>query len=345
MKSIGIIGATGYTGSILLKLLSGHPEVEVQLVTSENSAGQRVGEHYPGLQRYRDLVFQKVPESLPPLDLYFLCLPHGKAMDFAGRIISTSSRIIDLSADFRIQSPADFEKWYQQPHAVPELCQQAVFGLTEIYRDSIKDAQLVANPGCYPTSMLLPLIPLFKAGLPISEPLIVDSKSGVSGAGRNPGLKGQFAVVNENFSAYKIGRSHRHIGEVEEKLSHFAGKPVELVFTPHLLPVNRGILSTIYVHFSEAVNEEKIRSILNEQYSDEPFVKVLDTGQNPELTHVRYSNRCDIGLQVFKEGKLAIIVSCIDNLVKGASGQAIQNMNLLFGWPETLGLPVEGVVC
>jgi N-acetyl-gamma-glutamyl-phosphate reductase len=291
------------------------------------------------------LVFQKVPQKLPKLDLYFLCLPHGKSMEIARKALKLPAKVVDLSADFRIQSVPDFEKWYQHPHSDPDLCREAVFGLPEIYRDAIRSSHLVANPGCYPTSVLLPLVPLFKAGFPIVEPLIIDTKSGVSGAGRNPGLKGQFTVVNENFSAYKIGRAHRHIGEIEEKLNYFAQNPIEIIFTPHLLPVNRGILSTIYVHFSVPVSEEAIRKAWDAQYHNEPFIKILASGQSPELIHVRYSNRCDMGVHTVNNGKLAILISCIDNLVKGASGQAIQNMNLLFGWPEILGLPVEGVVC
>lgn len=343
MISIGIIGGTGYTGSELLRLLANHPEADVQLITSQQNPGQKIGELYPGLNRYRHLELKALPESgLPKLDVFFSCLPHGKAMLLAKELKSTTSKIIDLSADFRFKSLAAFQQWYEEPHAAPELNAEAVFGLPEIFRAEIKGSWLVANPGCYPTSILLPLIPLLKANLPITSPIICDSKSGVSGAGRNPGLKGQFVEVNENFSAYKVGHVHRHVGEIEEKLNLFSPQSVQITFTPHLLPLNRGILSTIYVNFTKPVPAEEIHRILSAHYIDEPFVRLLKIGEFPQLAQVRNSNRCDIGLNCFHDNQQAIIVSCIDNLVKGASGQAIQNMNILFNFPETLGLPLEG---
>jgi len=345
MISIGVIGATGYTGSELLRLLAFHPMADVQVVTSESSSGQRVGEHFPGLYRYHDLVFTKLSrEKLPELNLFFLCLPHGAAMEWTEKLLDRPTRVIDLSADFRLKSVVQFEKWYEQPHSAPHLCQQAAYGLTEIYREEIHQARLVANPGCYPTSVLLPLIPLLRAKLPIDPQIIVDSKSGVSGAGRNPGMKGQFVVVNENFSAYKAGRAHRHVGEMEEKLNQFSAKPVQLIFTPHLLPVNRGILSTIYLKFKTPVTPNTLHEIFKDAYREDNFIRILPPGELPQLVAVRHSNRCDIGFLCLNNNQNAIIVSCIDNLLKGASGQAIQNMNLLFDLPETTGLPLEGVI-
>ena len=345
MISIGIIGASGYTGGELLKLLAEHPSADVRHITSERFAGQQVGNHFPGLNRYRNLKFMLLQDSdLPDLDLFFMCLPHGKSMATVKKLVGGRAKIIDFSADFRLENVAEFESWYKQDHVAPELCAEAAYGLPEIYRDKITSAKLVANPGCYPTSILLPLIPLFRDGIQIRQPLIVDSKSGVSGAGRNPGLAGHFVEANGNFSAYKIGRSHRHIPEIEEKLNQFAGDSLRIIFTPHLLPVNRGILSTIYLNLTQESTQEKLRSILNHFYAEEPFVNVLEDNAFPQLTHVRHSNRCDIGIKLLDDKKTAVIVSCIDNLVKGASGQAIQNMNLLFNLPETSGLPREGVI-
>lgn len=339
MISVGIIGATGYTGGELLRILGNHPVAKVELATSERSAGERAGAHYPGLHKYRNLTFTATPQgNWPALDVYFVCAPHGKAMEIVPRLLETNARVVDLSADFRLRSVATFEKWYQLAHAAPNLCASAVYGLPEIYRDAIRGARLVANPGCYPTSILLPLLPVLKAGPPVISPVIIDSKSGVSGAGRNPGLKGQYVEANENFSAYKIGRSHRHLSEIEEQLNFAA--PVNVLFSPHLLPVNRGILSTIYLNFAQPVPAEKLLQILNEKYADEPFIHVLPAGETPQLVQVRHSNRCDIGVQCFDNH--AIIVSCIDNLLKGASGQAVQNMNVMFDLPEKIGLSAEG---
>lgn len=340
MISIGIIGASGYTGGELLRILGNHPQAQVKLVTSERFAGERAGRLYPGLHQYRNLTFTALPKNdWPELDLYFVCLPHGKAMAIVPQLLATGARVVDLSADFRMRSVATYEKWYQA-HTAPALCPEAIYGLPELYRDAIRQAQLVANPGCYPTSILLPLLPILQAGVAVESPIIVDAKSGVSGAGRNPGLKGHYVEANENFSAYKIGRSHRHLSEIEEQLNFNATEPVDVMFTPHLLPVNRGILSTIYLNCSQAVPAAKLLKILNTQYAKQPFVHILETGQTPQLVQVRYSNRCDIGLQSFEN--YAVIVSCIDNLLKGASGQAVQNMNIMFDLPETAGLSAEG---
>ncbi|MBN1351958.1 N-acetyl-gamma-glutamyl-phosphate reductase [candidate division KSB1 bacterium] len=345
MIKVGIIGASGYTGGELLHLLANHPQAEVCYITSERAAGQDAGELFPGLYRYNRLKFTPLDEKeLPALDIFFLCLPHGKSMAVAKELIKSPVRIVDFSADFRLRAVAEFEKWYNQPHLAPELCNNAVYGLTEIFREQIRTAKLVANPGCYPTSVLLPLIPLLRAGLDISPDIIVDSKSGVSGAGRNPGLNGIFAEANENFSAYKIARSHRHLPEIEEKLNLFASKQIRVTFSPHLLPVNRGILSTIYLSFSNPASDSRITEILELAYQDEPFVRICKPGELPQLTQVQRSNRCDIGIHMYNNGKNAILISCIDNLVKGASGQAIQNMNSLFNLPESTGLPIEGEI-
>ncbi|MCK5738651.1 N-acetyl-gamma-glutamyl-phosphate reductase [bacterium] len=264
-------------------------------------------------------------------------------MPVVKQLMASDTKIVDLSADFRMKSVTGYEKWYV-PHTAPELCAQAVYGLPELYRTEISTAKLIANPGCYVTSVLLPLLPLLSAGLQPTQPLIIDSKSGVSGAGRNPGMKGFYAEANENFSAYKIGRQHRHIGEMEEQLSFAAGTPVNLIFTPHLLPINRGILSTIYLNFEQPVSPEQIQEILGKAYADEMFVRVMPTGETPCITQIRYSNRCDIGFVSLNGGHQLVLVSCLDNILKGASGQAVQNMNLLQALPETLGLPTEGAI-
>lgn len=346
MLSVGIIGATGYTGGELLRILAHHPDVEVKLVTSETYAGQQVRQHFPGLIRYQNLKFIRLNiENLPGLDCFFLCLPHGKSMNAVKMLARRQTRLIDLSADFRLNSVKEYENWYQQTHIAPELCEAAVYGLPEIFGNQISNAQIVANPGCYPTSILLPLIPLLQAELPIAPEIIVDSKSGVSGAGRNPGLIGQFAVVNENFSAYKIGHRHRHVGEMEEKLNMFTKNSCRITFSPHLLPVSRGILSTIYLTLHQPVSQTDMLDVLNYSYEQAPFVRILETGELPQLTAVRHTNRCDIGVHCFNENRNAIIVACIDNLTKGASGQAVQNMNLMFGFTETSGLSSEGATC
>ncbi|MBI3419724.1 MAG: N-acetyl-gamma-glutamyl-phosphate reductase [Proteobacteria bacterium] len=335
---IAVLGASGYTGAELLRLLLRHPAAEIVALTAEKNAGQPAGAVLP------HLAF----ENLPPLvktgavdwkdvDLAFGCLPHGTSQEVIAAI-PKSVRVVDLSADFRLAGIHDYATWYGHPHRAPELQKDAVYGLTEIYRDRVKGARLVANPGCYPTSAQLPLIPLLKARLIATDDIIIDSKSGVTGAGREVKQANLYAEVAEGISAYGIA-SHRHTPEIEQGLSEAAGKEIKVNFTPHLMPMNRGILTTIYVKLASGKTADDLRKELNRFYVKEPFVKVLPTDAlGPATRYVRGSNGCGIGVYADRLPGRAILVSVLDNLVKGASGQAVQNMNVMFGLPETAGL-------
>lgn len=323
MKSVAIVGASGYTGQELQKLLGRHPNLQATiLMTSRSDAGAANG------------LAALEPERFREVDGVFLCTPHGKAAALANAAVSSGAKVVDLSADFRLKDPAVFEATYGDPHAAPEMLSGAVYGLTEHRREQVANATLVANPGCYPTSILLPLLPLLQHDLlDASAPLIADSKSGVSGAGKQPSERTHFGNVHENFLAYGIG-THRHAPEIEQEL----GWPI--VFTPHLLPTFRGILSTIYVtpasaHSGGTPSAETLRSCLAEHYANEPFVQVYEHG-SPELRDVAHGNQCHIA--VHQSGPLVVITSAIDNLIKGASGQALQNMNVMLGLEETEGL-------
>ncbi|MBN1318007.1 MAG: N-acetyl-gamma-glutamyl-phosphate reductase, partial [Anaerolineales bacterium] len=274
---------------------------------------------------------------LDQADVVFLCLPHGAAAPAAVEALNAGARVIDLSADFRLTDPAVYSHWYKVEHPAPELLDQAVYGLVEFARAELPGAKLVANPGCYPTSVLLPLQPLLKAGaFDPGSPIIADSKSGVSGAGRTPKQNTHYVEVADNFSPYSIGRVHRHLPEMEQAMNSWASNAPSLIFTPHLLPAPRGILSTIYVQLAKGWDETAIRKLYNETYDGEPFVRVLPEGKLATLAHVNYTNRCAISLTL--AGQTLIVISTIDNLIKGASGQAVQNMNLMFGLDETAGL-------
>ncbi len=336
MVRVGIVGATGYTGLELIRLLSSHPDVELAWLTSETHAGQRLAEVYPTTVETRLLSWQEV--SLHREDVVFLCLPHGASMAAVRRAYDAGCYVIDLSADFRLPTPALYERWYGHPHQEPELLTKAVYGLPEVYRERVRGARLIANPGCYPTSVNLALYPLARTGL-LSAPIIVDSKSGVSGAGRKPKLNTHFVEANENLSPYAIGRQHRHIAEMERVLGEAwqgPGTP-DILFAPHLLPVSRGILSTIYVTLAQDTRPEQVWEVYQVHYAHEPFVHVLPLGQVATLRHSQYSNRCVIGLTPV-DARRWIITSSIDNLIKGASGQAVQNMNIALGLVETAGL-------
>ncbi len=336
---IGIIGGSGYTGLELLRLLCMHPCVEVRSVTSRSLSGKRISQHFNSLSGYYEgLAFTDPdPEKLcSEIDLGFLCVPHGVAMDVAPQLLERGVRIVDLSADFRLRDASTFENWYGE-HRAKSLLATAVYGLSEHARDDVRDARLVANPGCYPTSVQLPLIPLLQRQLVSTKGIVIDSKSGASGAGRSPSLATLFCEVEEAFKAYKVCE-HRHTPEIEQGLSLAAEKKVVVTFTPHLVPMTRGILSTIYVDAIEGVTTEDMIACLNEAYHNAPFVRVLEKGQFPNTASVKGSNFCDIGLKLDNRTGKAVIVSAIDNLVKGASGQAIQNMNIMFGLHETTGL-------
>ncbi len=332
---VGIYGATGYTGFELIRWLRRHPQAEIVFATSRSYAGQRFCDAFPTTDEL-PLVAVTDADSAA-CDVVFLCLPHGPTtISSALEVLAAGARVIDLSNDFRLRDPQTYATWFKHPHTAPELLTEAVYGLPELYREQIAQARLVANPGCYPTSVLLALLPLAAAGL-LDGQVIVDAKSGVSGAGRSLSLKTHFAETNENFAPYNIGHTHRHIAEMEQELAA-AGAPVHIIFSPHLLPVNRGILATIYVRLPQDIDPTSVRALYAERYADEPFVRLLPHGQLPTLSHTVHTNQCVIGVQPADDRGNWIVTSSEDNLVKGASGQAIQNMNLMFGLPETTGL-------
>jgi N-acetyl-gamma-glutamyl-phosphate reductase len=338
MLKVADVGASGYTGIELLRLLHCHPEVAVACVTSERSAGKTVAEIFPSV---RDC-YTQVLEHLEPVrvadkaDFIFTALPHQAAMEVVPTFMKLGKKVVDLSADYRFRDPAVYEKWYE-PHMNPEVLAQAVYGLPEIRRAAIAEAGLVGNPGCYPTSVILGLAPLLHNGLIDSSSIIADSKSAASGAGRGAKVDTLFCEVNEGFKAYGVA-SHRHTPEIEQELSLLAGKEVTISFTPHLVPMDRGILSTIYAAYTGDLPVEQLLELYNDFYSNEGFVRVLPPGAFPSTMHVRGSNFCDIGLTIDRRTGRVIVVSAIDNLVKGASGQAVQNMNIMNGFPENLGL-------
>lgn len=334
---IGIVGASGYTGAELLRLLRYHPQAEIAALTADRQAGKPIGAVFPHLagRGLPDLVtIADVDWSM--LDLAFCGLPHGTTQEvIAG--LPTHLKIVDLSADFRLFDTATYAEWYGHAHRAPELQRAAVYGLTEITREQVRRARLVANPGCYPTSAQLPLIPLLRAQLIDADDIIIDAKSGASGAGRAAREGSLYCEVAEGIHAYGVA-SHRHAPEVEQGLSEAAGRPIVVNFTPHLMPMNRGILSTIYVRVAAGATLGDLRAVLEQAYLNEPFVRVLPDGSLPATRHVRGTNLCLIGLSRDRVAGRAILVSALDNLVKGASGQAIQNMNAMLGYPETTAL-------
>jgi N-acetyl-gamma-glutamyl-phosphate reductase len=340
MHTIAVIGASGYTGVELLRLLAGHPQVELSCVTSRQYAGQAVGAVFPSLQGVVERSFEDVePGALAGrADLVLTAVPHQAAMGLVPTLLESGCRVVDLSADFRIRDRVVYEEWYQQ-HTAPQLLTEAVYGLPELFREGIAQARLVANPGCYPTSVALALAPLLEKRLIDTSSLIVDSKSGTSGAGRGAKTGSLFCEVDEGFKAYGLPR-HRHTPEIEQSLSRLASEPVVISFTPHLLPVNRGILSTCYAGLRGAATQDELHRLYCERYVDEPFVRVLPQGQLPNINQVRGSNFCDLGLCLDERTGRVVVLAAIDNLVKGAAGQALQNMNLLLGLDEGAGLGV-----
>lgn len=333
---IGIYGATGYTGFELIRWLRRHSAAEIKFATSRTYAGKRLSDAFSTTD---DLPLVDSSEADPSaVDVVFLCLPHGETtIKTAMEVLAAGARVVDLSNDFRLHDPATYEQWFKHAHGAPELLNEVVYGLPELYREQIRGARLVGNPGCYATSIILGLLPLAEAGV-LPAQVIVDAKSGVSGAGRSLSLKTHFAETNENFAPYNIGHAHRHIAEMEQELGATAGSPVHVIFSPHLLPVNRGILSTMYVQLPRDLGPDAVRALYTERYQHEPFVRVLPSGQLPTLQHTVHTNLCVINLQQVDDRGNWIIMSSEDNLVKGASGQAIQNMNVMFGVPETTGL-------
>lgn len=334
MIQVGIVGATGYTGVELVKILSRHPNVEIKFATSDSYVGKKLSEAFPCPYDIPLVAHDAAP--LDEIDVAFLALPHGASADFAKRALAAGAKVVDLSADFRLHDKEVYKKFYGLDHHVPDLLPQAVYGLPEIHREQIKKTNLLANPGCYPTSVILGLQPLVRAGA-TDGTIIVDSKSGVSGAGRKATLGNSFVEVNENFAPYNIGRVHRHLSEMEQELQAIAPK-TKLIFSPHLLPVNRGILSTMYVQLNNGWNDKSLRDLYTETYHAEPFVRILPSGQIASIAHSNYTNYCHISVHHVAEVNQAIICASIDNLVKGASGQAVQNMNLMVGVDETTAL-------
>lgn len=332
-----ILGASGYTGAELLRILSRHPGADLQVLTAERQAGKSVAEVHPHLAGL-DLppLVAMAEADLSGVSAVFACLPHGASQEIIAAL-PDHLRIIDLSADFRFADRGTYAQWYGRDHAAPELQGEAVYGLAEIAREAVKTARLVANPGCYPTASLLPLTPLLKSGLIDAEGIIIDAKSGVSGAGRALQESNLFCEVSEGFAAYGVA-AHRHAPEIEQGLSGAAGSPVAVTFTPHLSPMNRGIFATIYVRYAGGANAEGLRAELGAFYSGAPFVRVLEEGAMPSTRHVRGSNACHIAVFADRRPGCAILLSVIDNLVKGASGQAVQNFNLMFGLDEAAGL-------
>ncbi len=339
MLKVFICGGSGYTGGELLRILALHDEVEIAGVTSEKLAGKAVNEFFPAFFIYKNLRFEslEIDKIKNRADVYFLALPHGKSQEVGAQLLQSGKRVIDLSADFRIKNAQIYEKWYKTQHLFPELLKKAVYGLSELYREQIKKAELIANPGCYPTSVILPIYSFLKRKLIDTETIIIDSKSGASGAGRKADLLLNYCEVNEDFRAYNVAK-HRHTPEIEQELSYFSNKTVTIEFTTHLLPLNRGILSTIYAKLSKSLTTKEALEILEETYKNEPFIKIMSEGEVPAIKYVKGTNYCYIGAIVNERTDRLILISAIDNLVKGASGQAVQNMNIMFGIEETKAL-------
>lgn len=336
MIKAAIVGATGYAGAELLRLLLLHPHVEIATVVSRSAAGTRVDELFPNLRGRTDLSFAELSiETLADCDVAFFATPNGTAMDYAPALLEAGVKVIDLAADFRLRDAHLWKQWYGSPHSCPELLEQAVYGLPEVNRDAIRAARLVSNPGCYPTAVLLGFLPLIEKGLVDLDYLIADAKSGVSGAGRKAAIGSLFSEAADNFKAYGAD-GHRHSPEIAQMLTLRAGRAVSLTFVPHLTAMIRGIHATLYSRLS--VSGVDLQEVFLERYAGEPFVDVLPAGNHPETRSVKGSNQCKIAVHRPNEGNTVLVLSVIDNLVKGAAGQAIQNMNLMFGLDEALGL-------
>lgn len=343
MVKVGIVGATGYVGAELLRLLSRHPQAEITYVVSESYQGQKISDLFPHLHNLHNLICQKLDlQALADnTEVVFLALPHGVSMNIAAYLLKKGKKVIDLGADFRLDNLAVYEKWYGQ-HTQEQLFTQAVYGLCELNREKIKKADLVGNPGCYPTTVLLGLAPLLKKKMIETGNIIIDSKSGVSGAGRGLNIGTHFAECNETLKAYNVGK-HRHKPEMEQELSKLAEEKVQITFTPHLIPLTRGMLSTIYVKLEKGISLAEVYQAYADFYAQEYFVRLSSFGKLPETRYVARSNFCDLGLAGDEENGNLIIVSAIDNLIKGAAGQAVQNMNIIFNWEEKTGLDCPAV--
>src|SRR5437763_1046336 len=336
MISIGIVGGTGYTGVELLRLLAQHPHADVRAITSRKDAGTLVADMFPSLRRRYALAFTDPADArLASCDVVFFATPHGVAMGQARELAVSGVRVIDLAADFRLADPAVFERWYKMPHGCPDLLAEAVYGIPEINREAIRKARIVGNPGCYPTAVQLGFLPLLEAGLVDTDHLIADCKSGVSGAGRKAELNLTFSEAADNFAAYGVN-GHRHAPEIVQGLNRASKTPVKLAFTPHLVPMIRGILATLYAPLKKS--DVDLQGLYEKRYAGEPFIDVMPKGSSPDTRSVRASNTLRIAVHRPEGTDLAMILAAEDNLVKGAAGQAIQNINLMFGLPETTGL-------
>jgi len=337
---VGIVGGTGYTGVELLRLLSQHPNVELRAITSRKEDGMHVADMYPSLRGRVDIRFQ-TPDAagLEHCDVVFFATPHGVAMAQAEALLAAGVRIIDLAADFRLQDLASFERWYKMPHACPDILKESVYGLPELHRERVAKARVVGNPGCYPTTVLLGLAPLFENGQALidTDNIIADCKSGVSGAGRKADVPTLFSEASDNFKAYGV-MGHRHHPEISEQLALLAGQPVGLTFTPHLVPMIRGMFSTLYLRIQPSARDTDFQALFEQYYANEPFVDVMPAGSLPETRSVRASNFLRIAVHRPEGGNQLVVLVVQDNLTKGASGQAVQNMNLMFGLPEGAGL-------
>ena len=341
-SKIGVLGASGYTGSECVRLLLRHPHVEIVLLTADRKAGQEMREVFPQFAPFalpRLVPLDGVDWATAGLDLVFCALPHATTQKVVAALLAAAptTKVVDLSADFRLADTAAYARWYGGAHSAPELQTEAVYGLVEVHREAIRKARLVANPGCYTTCAQLPLVPLLKARAIDPDEIVIDAKSGMTGAGRAAKEAMLFSEVAEGFHAYGVGH-HRHMAELDQEFSLAAGREVVVSFTPHLVPMNRGILSTIYVRSLDGQSPEELHAIIAAAYAEEPFVHVLPFGEMPQTRHVRGSNMTFIGVAKDRKPGRAIIGSVLDNLVKGAAGQAVQNMNLLLGFPEIAGL-------
>ena len=336
MIKVGVVGGTGYTGVELLRLLAAHPDVQLSVITSRSEAGRAVSDLFPNLRGSVDLEFS-APDAglLAACDLVYFATPNGTAMTMVPQLLEAGVRVIDLAADFRLRQPQAWEQWYGMAHACPELLGQAVYGLTEINRDAIASAQLVANPGCYPTAVQLGFLPLLEEGLVETGHLIADAKSGVSGAGRKAATGTLLCEASENFKAYAVP-GHRHLPEIRQGLELAAGQPLGLTFVPHLTPMIRGIHATLYAQLIDV--DRDLQALFEARYADEFFVDVLPAGAHPETRTVRGANHCRIAIHRPQQGNTVVVLAVIDNLVKGAAGQAVQNMNVMFGLDEQAGL-------
>ncbi len=342
MIKVAVLGATGYAGIELVRLLSAHPEVQIEVLGSQSFEGKKISDVY---QNFRHILEKECEvldlDKVGKCDLAFTALPHGASKSVIPELLEKGLKVIDLSGDYRYDDPKVYEQWYGQEHSSPELLKESVYGLCELYRDKVREARLIGNPGCYTTCSILGAVPLLAKGIGESKNIIIDAKSGVTGAGRGLNLAYHFCECTENTKAYKVA-AHRHTSEIEQELSNAAGEPIMVSFTPHLIPQKRGILSTIYINLKKPCTTQELTELYQDFYRDEFFVRVMDAGQLPETKHVAGSNFVDIGIIVDERLQRAVVVSALDNIVKGAAGQAVQNMNLMFGFEETLGLKNAG---